>query len=156
MQGCTSKFSRQDNMMQHYRTHLSSKSRRGSKSGIQTSPPFSSHQPHRVSDMLTLDEPPTKRVRRSAAVTTTACDSAIASLSPPSPITTIPPPPSTAAATPTYSPTYENLPLPNSMLPPVRSVIPERQGVMLPPIHTLTPSTLPPPPNHQMNGENRL
>ncbi|KAI8319666.1 hypothetical protein GQ54DRAFT_249357, partial [Martensiomyces pterosporus] len=26
--GCTSRFSRQDNMMQHYRTHLSPRSRR--------------------------------------------------------------------------------------------------------------------------------
>ena len=35
MRGCPSRFSRQDNMMQHYRTHTSSKSRRGSKTGQQ-------------------------------------------------------------------------------------------------------------------------
>ncbi|CAG8581310.1 10066_t:CDS:2 [Gigaspora rosea] len=52
-QRCTSKFSRQDNMMQHYRTHLSSKSRRGSKSGIHTPP----------SQQIDVDEPQSKRVR---------------------------------------------------------------------------------------------
>ncbi|CAG8489299.1 115_t:CDS:2, partial [Scutellospora calospora] len=56
MPGCTSKFSRQDNMMQHYRTHLSSKSRRGSKAGIHTPPPPQTSCPD-------IDEPQSKRVR---------------------------------------------------------------------------------------------
>ncbi|PKC70479.1 hypothetical protein RhiirA1_318301, partial [Rhizophagus irregularis] len=45
MPGCTSKFSRQDNMMQHYRTHLSVKSRRVVLPPIRTlAPPILSPQ----------------------------------------------------------------------------------------------------------------
>ncbi|CAG8516443.1 3399_t:CDS:2 [Acaulospora morrowiae] len=130
MHGCTSKFSRQDNMMQHYRTHLSSKSRRGSKSGTQTPLMSSSHQPHQVPEMLTLEEPPTKRIRPSA-----------------------------------YSADYKSSLPPNPLLPPVRPGIQEPQGVMLPPIRTLTPHASPsaimspviplPPPLHQVNNDDR-
>ncbi|CAG8471093.1 29_t:CDS:2 [Diversispora eburnea] len=107
MPGCTSKFSRQDNMMQHFRTHLSSKSRRGSKSSIRTLPLRSVCS--NINNSGSSNRP-TKRFRYNN-VTPTIDTSLL---------------PRNSALTPTLTP----------ILPPVR-IINEQQGIVLPSIHTL-------------------
>jgi hypothetical protein len=63
--GCQSRFSRQDNMMQHYRTHMSPKSRRSQKRGaadeVRPRPRLHAHHriksdPVRVEPPLTIDQ----------------------------------------------------------------------------------------------------
>lgn len=58
--GCQSRFSRQDNMMQHYRTHMSPKSRRSQKRGLaeEPRPRPRLHAHHRIRSDPVRVEPP--------------------------------------------------------------------------------------------------
>lgn len=150
MPGCTSKFSRQDNMMQHYRTHLSVKSRRGSKSVNHQS---THHTP-------ILQESYSKRVKRISDNNCServegqyinnhnnnnnvnnnnnniTCNTNLTLMLPPTPLTT---PTSTSVSGYNFISDGNN-----TSLPPVRSIISEHEQVVLPPIRTLAPPILSP------------
>lgn len=78
--GCQSRFSRQDNMMQHYRTHMSPKSRRSQKRGLaeepRPRPRLHAHHrirsdPVRVEPPLTIDQHLSNYHQSLTSVTTT-------------------------------------------------------------------------------------
>jgi len=147
MPGCTSKFSRQDNMMQHYRTHLSVKSRRGSKAVVSS---LNNQSTHRTPPIL--QESHSKRVKHivnnnlpnnnnthinnnsNNNSNNNTCNTNVALMLPPTPLST---PTSTSVGG--YNFVTDGS---DSSLPPVRSIIPETEQVILPPIRTLAPPIL--------------
>jgi hypothetical protein len=146
MPGCTSKFSRQDNMMQHYRTHLSVKSRRGSKAVSTLNHQSTHHTP-------ILQESYSKRVKRlshncSESIegqyihnnnniinNNITCNTNVSLMLPPTPLTT---PTSTSVNGYNFVSDGND----TTSLPPVRSIISESEQVVLPPIRTLAPPIL--------------
>lgn len=89
--GCQSRFSRQDNMMQHYRTHMSPKSRRTQKKVISEDlhprPKLHAHQrirsdPYRVERPLTIDQHLNNYKRSLLSNSTTLSSISSTSLSP--------------------------------------------------------------------------
>ncbi|RIA94857.1 hypothetical protein C1645_709186 [Glomus cerebriforme] len=151
MPGCTSKFSRQDNMMQHYRTHLSVKSRRSSKAASSL---------HHQSTHRTpiLQEPHSKRVKRLVNNNNIlnninnnnniTCNTNISLMLPPTPLTT-----PTSTSVNGYNFVSDGN---DTSLPPVRSIIPESEQVVLPPIRTLAPpiSSAQPMTSHRIELNN--